>query len=113
MKGISFQKPLEFNVKVDGESWNQGDPVLGELLVKNHGSDAQSLAEVFVQLAYGELKRVRVRDPDAFELLGSTKFDLNGSLSPLEEKSFRWKFQTERNCPITDASGSLFLVYGT
>ena len=36
MKGTFFQRPVEYNLWIDGESWRQGDTVSGELTVRNH-----------------------------------------------------------------------------
>ena len=112
MKGTFFQKPLELNLRIEGETWNQGDPVSGSLVIKNHGSEEVSLDEVKIQLAHGELKKVRLKSEDAFEILSSVPLQSAGKLEPGKEKQFPWNFQTDRNCSITDGSSSLFLLYG-
>lgn len=111
MKGTFFQKPLEFNLKVEGETWRQGEPVSVSVSIKNHGSDLVELSTIGAYLAYGGLKKVRERTPGAFEVLEKAK-ELQGSLKPSEDFSFSHSFSTDRNCPITDNSRSLFLVYG-
>jgi len=45
MKGTFFQKPLELELNIEGESWKQGDSVYGNLVVKNHGPDSFSLKD--------------------------------------------------------------------
>lgn len=112
MKGTFFQRPLEFKLQVDGESWRQGDAIAGELTVKNHGNEAVSLADMHVDLAHGKLRDVRAKDPEAFEILTSQKFDAAATVAPQGEASMSWKFQTDRNCPITDNTSSLFVLYG-
>lgn len=104
MKGTSFQRPLKFKVEVNGEAWHQGDAIDGTLEVKNHGSEPTPVSEIAVHLAYGEIKKVRAKSPDAFEILSTATMSSDGPLN--------WQFQTERNCPITDKSGSLFILYG-
>jgi hypothetical protein len=111
MKGTFFQKPLEFNVKIEGESWRQGDGVAVTVSVKNHGSEALDLSSIGAYLAFGGLKKVRERSPKAFEVLAKST-PLSGSLAPQKEFTFSHLFSTDRNCPITDNSKSLFLVYG-
>jgi len=117
MKGTFFQKPFEFNLKVEGETWRQGDPVSGSLTVKNHGPTAtQEMNEVRVQLVRGELKKVRAKSADAFTPLTAVK---TATASPVQKElaagndlSFPWSFETDRNCQITDSLGSLFVIYG-
>ena len=127
MKGTVFQRPLEFNLQVEGETWAQGDVIKGVLVVKNHGNEPASLADVRVRLALGKLSKVRQKVSDAFKIVSTAAIvrqgaeapvdrtfimDPNGVVQPGGEASFEWKFQTDRNCPITDNLSSLFLVYG-
>lgn len=111
MKGTVFQKPFEFNLRVDGESWAQGDPINGSLVIKNHGGEPVSLDAIRVMLAYADLKHVRQKSPDAFEVL-QTASTPSSQLAAGNELTVPWKFETTRNSPITDTSSSLFLVYG-
>ncbi len=112
MKGTVFQRPLEFNLRVDGESWAQGDLIAGVLAVKNHGKEPVALNGIQVQLALGKLSKVRQKAADAFKIQEAAAMDPTGSLAAGGEASFEWKFQTDRNCPITDNLSSLFLLYG-
>jgi len=105
MKGTFFQKPLEFRLLVEGESWNQGDPIAGSLSVMNHGAEEISHHEIAIFLACGELGKVRLKSPDAFRVIDVVPMESN-------RKNFNWKFPTDRNCPITDQFSSLFLLYG-
>ena len=66
MRGAFFQKPLEFRLLVEGESWNQGDPIAGSLSVMNHGAEEIPHHEMAIFLACGELGKVRLKSPDAF-----------------------------------------------
>lgn len=110
MKGVFFQRPLEFKLQINGESWDQGDAVSGTLMIKNHGPRL-SLADAQVHLAHGNLKQVRAKASDAFELLGSSPMPTI-DLATGAEASLDWSFTTDRNCPITDSSGGLFVLYG-
>ena len=112
MKGTSFQKPFEFKLAVEGEKWNQGDLISGVLTVKNHGTEPLSLQGTQIALAYGDLDGVREKKPDAFEVQSSVPMSVDQKLDPQAEASFPWKFQTDRNCAISDKSSSLFLLYG-
>jgi hypothetical protein len=100
MKGIFFQKPLEYSLNITGETWKQGDDIAGTLNVKSHAPGAEVPAAK-VHLAYGHLKKAHAKDPKAFVILQS-------ALANPE-----WKFQTDRNAPITDTTHSLFILYGS
>jgi hypothetical protein len=110
MKGTFFQRPLEFNILIDGETWNQGDSVQGTLTIKNHGSSPALVNDLRVDLAHGDLKKVRQKSPEAFKSMTTATY--KAEVAPQSSTSFDWKFETDRNCPITDNSGSLFILYG-
>jgi hypothetical protein len=112
MKGTSFQKPLEFNLQVEGESWHQGDPIAGVLTIKNHGGDPIALDDVGVRLAHGHLKKVRMKSSDAFKVLDSSLIEGSEKIAPQKDFVFGWRFETDRNFPVTDSLGSIFLLYG-
>ncbi|MEK6579332.1 MAG: hypothetical protein AABZ55_08920, partial [Bdellovibrionota bacterium] len=113
MKGIFFKYPLEFQLHVDGETWKQGDFIQGRLIVKNRGAAPVSLNSIQVQLALGELKKVRAKSEHAFKAIETAPLKTSENLIPEKEYSLEWKFKTDRNCPISDASSSLFLLYGS
>jgi hypothetical protein len=112
MRGILFQKPLELVLNVEGEKWLQGDPLSGTLTVKNHGAEPASLASLEIKLAHGTLRKVHQKLPDAYDFLATFPLEGAGTLEPKSEASFPWRFKTDANCPITDVSASLFLLYG-
>lgn len=112
VKGMFFQKPLELTLHVEGETWKQGDPIQGLLTIKNHGSEAVPVSEVKVHLAYGTLKKVHQRAPNSFDILASADLQGVSTIEPNSEAELPWKFETDRNSPITDTTDSLFLVYG-
>jgi hypothetical protein len=103
MKGTIFQKPLEFKISIEGETWKQGDSIQGTISVKNHGSGDLDFSQLQVHLAQGVIRKVHSKAPDAFKIIAS---------SPLTAEETPWSFQTDRNCPITDTTGSLYLLYG-
>lgn len=100
MKGTFFRNGIEYRIVTDGESWSQGDRVSGYLEVKT--SVGTSPAPARVALVHGVLKKVRTKAGDAFEWLQEKTIDGSG----------KWEFRTGRNSPITDATSSLFLLYG-
>jgi hypothetical protein len=112
MKGTVFQKPFEFNLRVEGETWAQGDPISGSLIIKNHGNESILLSDTRVLLGYADLKHVHAKTPDAFEILQTVTVS-QPQLEAGKELTVPWQFQTDRNCPITDNLASLFLLYGS
>lgn len=112
MKGTFFKKPLELRLLVEGESWRQGDPVSGELSVRNTGSESFPSEGLCVRLARGELRKVRAKSPDAFQEIASAAFGPSSALEAGKESVMKWSFPTDRNCQITDSLASLFLLYG-
>lgn len=112
MKGVCFQKPFEFNLQVEGETWRQGDPIQGRLTVRNRSDQPARLEGNAVSLGYGALKKVHGKKDGALEILDSVPFS-DQSVPAQGETSLPWKFTTDRNSPITDASASLFILYGS
>lgn len=111
MKATFFQKPLEYNLTIEGESWRQGDAISGSLLVKNHSSDELDASEIRVVLAQGAITKVRKKDAGAFTALFAQSMS-SQKIAPGTQASFNWKFETERNCTVTEKSSSLFILYG-
>jgi hypothetical protein len=114
VKATFFQKPLEFNLNIEGESWRQGDPISGSLLVKNHGSEEVDSSEIHVVLAHGAISKVRKKDASAFTPVAAQIMAQGspGKIPPAGQASFSWKFETERNCTVTEKGSSLFILYG-
>ncbi len=104
MKGVVFQKPLELTQNIQGETWRQGDAVSGRLEIKSHGGSGAS-TEVAVALAVGDLRQLRQKAADTFEILEERTL-------PVQAGSGTWEFKTATDCPITDTGTSLFVLYG-
>ena len=113
MKGIVFQKPLEFVLEIQGESWTQGQALQGELRIRNHSSNELPIGAVQLLIAYGQTKKVRLKAADAFEHLSELSvISIPEKLGPQKQWVLPWKYQLGINAPITDAGGSLYLLYG-
>ena len=61
MKGVFFQKPLEFNIEIIGENFEQGDLIKGTAKVKNHDKGPIEMAQYGIILAHGEDKKSKKR----------------------------------------------------
>jgi hypothetical protein len=113
MKGTYFQKPLQYSLNVDGESWHQDQEITGQFNIKNMGADVVELKMPRVILAYGDFSAVKQKSPDAFEAVTNVVTEKPKKLDPQKDISFSWKVKLDRNAAITDKSSSLFLLYGS
>lgn len=111
MKGTLFQKPLEFNLEIPGESWSQGNAIAGTLTVRNHGAESVVLNNHGVALAVGNMKKVKARDEAAFAIKDENKFS-SVSVNAGAETRLPFSFTLENNGPITDKTQSPYIVYG-
>lgn len=111
MKGTFFQKPMEFNIEAKGESWTQNSLLGGSLTIKNHSTDKLELAQLGCHLCVGSNKKVKAKDPSAFNLYDNKLFEQT-HLGSKESLSFDFSFKLGESCPITDSTNSLYLVVG-
>lgn len=112
MKGAFFQKPLEWQIDVVGESWAQGDLLKGELRVRNLGDAPVDLASAGVRLSYADIKKVHARDDLAFKQEAQTLFAAGTTLAPQESRELPFQFVLPTNCPVTDKKASYYITYG-
>lgn len=111
MKGSFFNKPLEWSIETQGESWQQGSTIKGVLKVKNHGTDPLPLEKAGVGIAHADVKKVHARKegvlkPVVNQLLSETTIKNGETL----ELPFALDFPA--NCPVTDKRSTFFLTYG-
>ncbi len=112
MKGTYFQKPLEFNLLVEGEQWNQGDELSGILKVKNHGAEDMDLTKVGVQLGYAQAKKVKEKNTDCFDISDTSYFDEGQKLAAGSEAELNWKFNLGDDALISEKNASQYVLYG-
>jgi hypothetical protein len=111
MRGTFFNKPLEWNLETEKESWFQGEHIKGSLRLKNTGKDSILIENAGVALAYAEIKKVHARAEGALKTKEHMTFP-NLNLSSGESQELQFNFQLDPNCPITDKKASCFLSYG-
>ena len=112
MKGFFFAKPLEYRMETPAEELVQGQSFQGTLQVVNRGGTEEKPLVLEVGLAYGDLKRIKQNEPDAFNLLERHELAEGLTLAPNEEHKAEWEFALASDCPITSSVGCLFLLYG-
>ncbi len=110
MKGAAFLKPIEWQIDVIGESWQQGAQVKGVIRAKNAGSSSETLSGG-LQLAYADMKKVHSRDEKAFKKESEIKW-VDVVLAPGATHEQTFEFTLPVNCGVTDKKSSYYLAYG-
>lgn len=111
MKGTFFNKPLEWNIEVQGESWPQGSELKGMLKITNHGTESVILNSAGVALSYADIKKVHSRSQGAMKQEQSAKVD-SVDLKPGSTHELAFKLPLSVNSPVTDKKASYYLSYG-
>ena len=112
MRSTFFQQPLQHQIEIDGENWNQGEEIKGELTIRNMSSETVVVNTSQVILAYGLKKSIKEGNESPWEVLEKQVMTQNISLPAGGEQSFEWIFQLATDCPITDKHGGLYLLFG-
>lgn len=112
MRSMFIQSPLEFRLEVQGDAFVQGASIPCLLTVKNHGSAPTALPELTLRLALGKLKKVKAKDPGAFEMLSVGEVERGGDVPPGAELSFQYTFTLDKNSPVSDKSSSPYILFG-
>jgi len=113
MRGTTFQKPLEFKLFVNGESWQQGDSVSGTITVASHSDGKESLKDIKLMLALGAERKVKSKAADAFTVISEISLKSPPSVDAKKDTGeLKWTVDLDANCAITDTAGSLYLLYG-
>ena len=111
MRSVFFQRPLEYQIETSGEEWNQGDSLSGTLRVRNNGGDSLSTQSVQILLAYALKKELKDSKADAWQVRETLNFDLP-ELDAGAQHTAEWTLPLPSDCPLTDKSGTLFLLFG-
>ena len=112
MRSIFFQQPLQHQIEIDGENWDQGEEIKGKLIIRNMSSETIVVNASQVILAYGLKKSIKEGNESPWEVLDNHTLSKNISLPAVSEKSYEWTFQLATDCPITDKQGGLYLLFG-
>lgn len=113
MKGVFFHQQLEFRLEVEGDELRQGDVVPCTLSVKNHGSAPQPPGRLTLALANGNMKKVKQKAEDAFEVIATAECPELGEIAPGKQESFSHTFQLAKDSVITDGTLSPYLLFGS
>lgn len=111
MKGTYFNKPLEWNVETDKESWVQGESIKGILRLKNHSSEPIELTDAGVAIACADIKKIHARSQGALKFEATAIF-LEKTLMPSMGIELPFELKLPDNCAVTDKKSSYYLAYG-
>ena len=92
MRSAFFQQPLEYQIEVEGESWEQGEVVKGLLRVRNMSSEAVSVKTPQIILAHGLKKEIKEAAEVPWEVVGKQVATQEISLQAAGEQTFEWSF---------------------
>ena len=112
MRSTFFQQPLQHQIEIDGENWDQGGKIKGKLIISNVSSETIVVNASQVILAYGLKKSIKEGNGSRWEVLEKLVLTKNLSLSAGGQQSYEWIFQLATDCPITDKHGGLYLLFG-
>ena len=112
MRSTFFQQPLQHQIEIDGENWDQGGKIKGKLIISNISSETIVVNASQVILAYGLKKSIKEGNESPWEVLEKLVLTKNLSLSAGGQQSYEWIFQLATDCPITDKHGGLYLLFG-
>lgn len=112
MKGAYFDKPLEWSLELQGESWAQGDVIQGVLTVKNGGPEPVSVEGAGVALSLATVKKVHARDPKAFKDEARVAFPTATVLAAGQSLQLPCALALPPNSAISDKLLSYFVTYG-
>lgn len=112
MKGTFFNKPLEFSIDIDGESFRQGGQLKGSLLVRNHGDEDVNLSSFGVSLAQTDSKKLKAKNLKGLTNIQALNFASDKVLSSKGEESLEWEFDLPSDSPISEKSSGPYIYYG-
>jgi len=112
MRSVYIQQPLEYQIEVEGESWNQGEVVKGQIRIRNMSSKTVAVKTSQIILAHGLKKAFKEGTMVPWEVLEKQVVAQDIALQAGSELTFGWNFNLSTDCPITDKQGGLYLLFG-
>ena len=112
MRSTFFDRPLEYQLLTAKEEWLQGEPIEGKLSIRNMNDERVSTNAIDVLLAYGNFRKVKAGGESCWNVLHQESIQKNLCLEGNQQLTYDWQFNLPSDAPITDKSGSLFLLFG-
>lgn len=111
MKGVFVHQQIEYRLEMPKDQVEQGDSLPCTLVLKNHGSAAQKVSDVRLEVACGDPKDLKNKTDD-FELVSAATLSFPGEVAPQGQHTAQWTFDLDKNCSISDKSQTLFFRCG-
>ena len=111
MRSTFFEKVIEYQLEIDGENWNQGGSINGQLSIKNINDNTITINSINLVLAYGLKKTIKEKKESTWEVIEKIILGKNLSVQSGQIKSFNWNINIGTDFPITDNKGGLFLLF--
>ena len=102
MRSVYIQQPLEYQIEVGGESWNQGEVVKGQIQIRNMSSKTVAVKTFQIILAHGLKKACKEGTMVPWEVLEKQVVAQDITLQAGSELTFGWNFDLSTDCQITD-----------
>jgi len=112
MRSVYIQQPPEHQIEVDGESWNQGEVVKGQIRIRNMSSKTVAVKTSQIVLAHGLKKAFKEGTMVPWEVLEKQVVAQEIALQAGSKLTFGWNFDLSTDCQITDKQGGLYLIFG-
>ena len=112
MRSTFFDRPLEYQLLTAKEEWLQGEPIEGKLSIRNMNDERVSTSKIDVLLAYGNFRKIKAGEENCWSVLHLENIQKDLSLEGNQQLTYDWRFNLPSDAPITDKSGSLFLLFG-
>lgn len=112
MRSTFFDRPLEYQLLTAKEEWFQGEPIEGKLSIRNMNDERVSTNTIDVLLAYGNFRKIKAGEENCWSVLHLENIQKDLSLEGNQQLTYDWRFNLPSDAPITDKSGSLFLLFG-
>ena len=74
MRSTFFQQPLQHQIEIDGENWDQGEEIKGKLIIRNMSSETVVVNASQVILAYGLKKSIKEGNESPWEVLETVSY---------------------------------------
>jgi len=112
MRSTYFDKNIEYQIEVVGETWDQGEILNGKLQIINRSNNSIKLESANIVISHGLNKAIKEKNTSLWEIEENLVLAKNILLQSNKYEIFNWSIKLRTDCPITDKFGGLFLLFG-
>jgi hypothetical protein len=111
MKSSIVESSLDKVLNIQGEKWEQGQKIQGDLTFINKSNNAHDIPAFQIMIAYVDNKKFKALEENSFKEIYRIDFKAF-TLSPKESHKIPWEFQLDNNAYISDKKHSLYILWG-